>query len=57
MGFWRKLMFWRRRRRRAVAADVQEHMEEFVKKLEERGASLAILEEKLKKGTVKVNWR
>jgi hypothetical protein len=50
MGFWRKLMFWRRkRRRRDVAADLQEQMEEFMRKLEERNASLAILEEKLKK--------
>jgi hypothetical protein len=50
MGFWRKLMFWRRKRRRIdVAADLQEHMEEFMRKLEERNASLAILEEKLKK--------
>jgi hypothetical protein len=47
MGFWRKLMCWRRRR--DVAADFQEHMEEFVKKPEKRGASLAILQEKLKK--------
>jgi hypothetical protein len=43
-------MFWRRkRRRRDVAADLQDHMEEFMRKLEERNASLAILEEKLKK--------
>jgi hypothetical protein len=46
MAFWRKRMFWRRR---DVAADIQEHIEESVKKLEELDASVAIPEEKLKK--------
>jgi DNA repair exonuclease SbcCD ATPase subunit len=56
MGFWRKLMFWRRRRRCRfgdVAANIQKDIEEFVNKLEDREASLATPEEKLKKWTRK----